>query len=146
MNIDKVLSELFPPQNVKVTPSSSLKDTSRIELTKLQTQMHQYATKEKKQYTPFFNFSDSTTYNVESMNTLIDQEIVRSQTKKSWKTMPKSRKWELVCAYFEKDGVKNQYDTQTIRKMKDELKKNIIAGKIDNIKYSAPQEEIVSIM
>jgi hypothetical protein len=107
--------------------------------------MHQYAVKEKKKYTPFFNFSDSTTFNQESMDNLINQEIARSQTRKSWKTLPKSSKWELVCAYFEKQEVKDVYDNDTINKMKQKMKQDIVLGKCVNVKYDNALAEITEI-
>lgn len=153
MNIDKVLGDLFRPQasqdkclNQASTNGRKI-DPSQLELSKLQTQMHQFAVKERKKYTPFFNFSDNTTYDPECMDELINQEITRSQVRnKSWKTIPKSSKWELVCAYFEKDDVRSIYDTDTISKMKAQMKNDIIAGKCTNVKYDNVNAQITQIM
>lgn len=145
MNIDTTLAEVFVPKttpNVKLSPKV---DLAKIELQKLQFQMHQHSIRNKKKYQPFFNFSETTSFDNCNMGDLVDKEIQRKLSNKGWKSLPMSFKWELICKYLESDEVKSNMCLTDISKLKASLRKDVLCGKEINVKYDVQQIKITQI-
>lgn len=146
MNIDTVLNNVFSPatkKSAKKTPSTF--DSSKLELQKLQFQMHQHSVRNKKKYEPFFNFSENTAYDNSSMGQLVDSEIQRNLSSKGWKSLPMSFKWELICKYLDTDEVTSSMEKDDLLKLKQSLKKDVLCGKEINVKYDIQNIKITQI-
>jgi hypothetical protein len=124
MEIESILEGITKtPKDLKAPKAPRDKD-SVFELKKLQQQMQQYAIKEKKPYSTFFNFSENTTYDSTTMDDLVNKEIASmKKRKKGWKTLPKCVQLDLVNEYLATQETPTQEAEQ--------IRKALISGKID---------------
>lgn len=133
-----------------MTSSISVKtkpDTSTIEMHRLQQQNRIHAQREKKQYAPYMNFKEDTTFNATSGSTLdimINNEINRT-SKKGWRLLPKSIRWDMIQSYFERDTVKETLSKKDIDIQKDKLRKALISDMHFDIDYNSKEKNIVRI-
>lgn len=117
-----------------------------FELKKLQQQMRQYALKEKKPCTSYFNFSNDTIFNDKEMSDLAEKEITNLKTKKRWKGLPRSIQWDLMKLYFETEDFKISCVDKDLEHVISTIKHALLSNKKDLIvSYDHESQRVIKI-
>ncbi len=142
MSIDVVMDQLFAEPKAVHKGGTSVNPTN--ELKKLQQQMRQYAVDTRKTYKPVFNFSENET-DMTGLDTLLNIEIEKCRSKKGFKALPKSMKWDLVCKFLDTEEMKVHHTVAELDKLRAMLRKSISAGKDMGVQYDNESREITHI-
>lgn len=120
-------------------------DKSASEMYRLQNQNRNFTQREKKKFSPYFNYNDTNTFDITIMENLINNEIHTVCSNKGWKMLPKSMKWDAINLYFDSDIMKSSFDVSDIITQKEKLRKALIADKTIKLDYDVKNKIIIKI-
>lgn len=131
--------------NIKEGKKNIAIDTSTAEMYRLQNQNRIFTQREKKKFSPYFNFKDSNVFDMNTMEGLINNEIDSVCSNKGWKMLPKSMKWDKINSYYDNEDIKSSLSTFDIKEQKDKLRKALVYDTTIKLDYDMKSRLITKI-